>query len=107
MISFYAVGHSPIFSGGYYKFSAPYLRKLPIRRINFSDPTDIIRHDRMVALVEQMLALHKQLAAARTAHDKTVIQRQIDATDRQIDRLVYELYGLTDEEIKIVEEETF
>jgi hypothetical protein len=31
------------------------------------------------------------------------IQRQIDATDKQIDTLVYELYGLTEEEIKIVE----
>ena len=30
--------------------------------------------------------------------------RRIDATDRQIDQLVYELYGLTDEEIRIVEE---
>ena len=35
---------------------------------------------------------------------KTALQRQIDATDRQIDNLVYELYGLTDDEIKIVEE---
>ncbi len=35
---------------------------------------------------------------------KRVIQRQIDATDNQIDRLVYQLYNLTDEEIKIVEE---
>ena len=34
------------------------------------------------------------------------LQRQIDATDRQIDQLVYELYGLTDDEIKIVEEAT-
>ena len=38
--------------------------------------------------------------------EKTMIQRQIDATDAQIDRLVYELYGLTDEEIAIVEEAT-
>ena len=44
--------------------------------------------------------------AARTAQDKTAIQRQIDATDRQIDRLVYELYELTDKEIAIVEEAT-
>ncbi|MBM4056322.1 MAG: hypothetical protein FJ264_16955 [Planctomycetes bacterium] len=58
----------------------------------------------MVALVDQMLSLHKQIASVKTDHDKTVIQRQIDATDRQIDRLVYELYGLTEEEIKIVEE---
>ena len=34
---------------------------------------------------------------------KTILQRQIDATDNQIDYLVYELYGLTEEEIKIVE----
>jgi predicted nucleic acid-binding Zn-ribbon protein len=50
-----------------------------------------------------MLWLHKKLAEAKTDHDKTNLQRQIDATDRQIDRLVYELYELTDEEIGIVE----
>ena len=43
-------------------------------------------------------------AAARTEHDQTALQRQIHATDRQIDELVYELYGLTEEEIGIVEE---
>lgn len=37
-------------------------------------------------------------------HDQTVLQSRIDVTDRQIDRLVYELYGLTEEEIRIVEE---
>jgi hypothetical protein len=35
-----------------------------------------------------------------------VIQAQIAATDRQIDRLVYELYGLTEEEVRIVEQGT-
>ena len=54
----------------------------------------------------EMVSLHKELAAAKTGHDKTAIQRQIDATDRQIHRLVYELYGLTEDEIKIVEEAT-
>ena len=53
-----------------------------------------------------MLSLHKQLEAAKTPTDKTAIQRQIDATDRQIDQLVYELYSLTDDEIRIVEEAT-
>ncbi|KAA0226898.1 hypothetical protein EDS67_18450 [candidate division KSB1 bacterium] len=56
----------------------------------------------MVALVERMLALHQQLAAAKISHDKTALQRQIEATDKQIDQLVYELYGLSEEEIKIV-----
>jgi hypothetical protein len=40
------------------------------------------------------------LAWAKTGHEMTAIQRQIDATDRQIDQLVYELYGLTEEEIR-------
>ena len=57
----------------------------------------------MVTLVEQMLALHKQLAEAKTGHEQTLIKRQIDATDQQIDKLVYELYELTPEEIAIVE----
>jgi len=49
------------------------------------------------------LQLHKRLAEARLPQDKTMLQRQIEATDGQIDRLVYELYELTEEKIKIVE----
>jgi hypothetical protein len=40
------------------------------------------------------------------SHHRERFQREIDATDRQIDHLVYELYGLTEEEIRIVEEAT-
>jgi hypothetical protein len=50
-----------------------------------------------------MLDLNKQLAEAKVPQAKTVLQRQIETTDYQIDRLVYKLYGLTAEEIKIVE----
>jgi hypothetical protein len=57
-------------------------------------------------LVPRMLALHKELAAASIPGDKELYARQIEATDRQIDALVYELYALSDEEIKIVEGET-
>lgn len=53
-----------------------------------------------------MLDLHKQLAAAKIPDEKTRIQREIDITDKQIDNLVYDLYGLTEEEIKIVETNT-
>ena len=89
--------------GGYVRYKTEYLKPFPIRTIDFSNPTDKAHHDRMVQLVEQILDLHKQLPNAKTGHDKTHIQRQIDATDRQIDRLVYELYGLTEEEIAVVE----
>ncbi|HEV8328314.1 MAG TPA: DNA methyltransferase [Nitrospiraceae bacterium] len=58
---------------------------------------------RLILLVERMLDLYKQLAATKTPADKERLQRQIDVTDQEIDRLVYDLYGLTEEEIKIVE----
>ena len=56
-----------------------------------------------IAIAQQMLDPHKQLPAAKTPHEKSALQRQIDTTDRQLDRLVYELYDLTDEEIDMVE----
>ena len=92
-----------VLRGGYYVFKTDYLKPFPIRTINFKDTIEKARHDKMVKLVTRMLDLNKQLAKAKTPQTRTVIQRQIDTTDRQIDELVYELYDLTKEEIKILE----
>jgi type I restriction-modification system DNA methylase subunit/predicted type IV restriction endonuclease len=54
-------------------------------------------------LVSIMIDLCEKLPLARTEQEKIVLSRQITSTDRRIDDLVYELYGLTKEEIKIVE----
>jgi hypothetical protein len=64
---------------------------------------DVARHDKMVTLVERMLDLNKRLPGAGTDQEQTLIRRQIASTDKEIDELVYDLYGLTDEEIAIVE----
>ena len=55
---------------------------------------------------QQIPDLRQQLAAAKTPRAKTALQRDIDTTDRQIDRLVYKLYDLTDEETLTAEEAT-
>ena len=89
--------------GAFTKFRTNQLARIPIRTINFSDPADKARHDRMVTLVESMLELHKRLPNAQTPQEKESLERQIAVTDKAIDSLVYELYGLTDDEIKIVE----
>ena len=89
--------------GGFVRFWTQYIKQLPIRTIDFANPADVARHDRMVALVTQMLDLHKRLAAEGAPPEKAALQRRIEMTDRQIDALVYELYGLTAEEIKVVE----
>ena len=53
--------------------------------------------------LEQMLDAKKQLAASQTEKDRTYFENKCASLDRQIDALVYDLYGLTGEEIKIVE----
>lgn len=88
-----------------YRLIYQYMEKVPVRVIDFSNDVDKAAHDRMVKLVEVMLALHQQLATARTPQEQIVLERQIAATDTQINRLVYDLYGLTEDEIKIVERE--
>jgi hypothetical protein len=74
------------------------------RAPDFTKPADKAAHDRMVSLVERMLELHRQLAGCRGECDKPAIERLIASTDAEIDRLAYELYGLTEEEIGIVEQ---
>jgi hypothetical protein len=78
-------------------------RRFPIRKLDLAEPADKARHDRMVELVEQMLAAKKQLAGAQSDKDKDFYTNRCDGLDRQIDALVYDLYALTPAEIKIVE----
>jgi adenine-specific DNA-methyltransferase len=78
---------------------------IPIRTINFEDPNDIFRHDRIVGLVDQIIGLNQNLIESKTPQTKEMLKRQIESTDSQIDQLVYKLYELTDDEIKIVESE--
>ena len=54
-------------------------------------------------IVDCMLYLNKELPKTKTPNEKTRIERQISHTDSEIDSLVYELYGLSVEEVKLVE----
>ena len=89
--------------GGWYSYESRFIAPLPIHPIDFSNKADKTKYDRMVAMVQAMLDLHKRRAETRTPDDQTRLDRDIAALDKQIDALVYDLYGLTDEEIRIVE----
>jgi hypothetical protein len=81
---------------------------LPIRCINFDDQADVARHDQMVALVEQMLQLQQEKAEADEflLDARHELARRIEQLDAEVDALVYELYGLTEEEIALVDEQS-
>lgn len=84
------------------QIKASKLHTLPYPAYELSDP-DLAK---LAQFSKEMITFNKLLAAAKTPDEKTRIQRQIDAIDQQIDGLVYEIYGLTEKEIQIVEETT-
>jgi hypothetical protein len=79
--------------------------KIPVYTVDFDIPNDKARYDRMSVLVIEILELHKHLIQAKTNQEKRLIAQEIESTDLQIDSLVYGLYGLTVDEIALVEEE--
>jgi hypothetical protein len=86
----------------YLEFRAQYVDLYPMPHAENSGPVA----QRLRAAVTSMLRLRERQRSAKLPHPKDQLRRQIDETDRQIDHLVYELYGLTDYEIRIVEEAT-
>lgn len=84
------------------RLSNEIMRSLPIKSIEFDSQNEKAQHDKLVELVERMLRLHKELQAA-TEFDRKHIEQYISRTDKEIDALVYQLYALTPEEIRIVE----
>lgn len=94
-------------SGGYLQFKKIYTSQIPIRRISFKNPKEKRFHDDIVVLVDKILDLQKQFLKVKDKQTSKTerLKRQIEETDQEIDNLVYRLYGLTPEEIKVVEGE--
>jgi len=88
----------------YLRFFGQYMQNFPVPNLTHSNVAIKSRKERLISFVGEMLHLHRNLKNAKTPNVKNAIERQIDATDRQIDQLVYELYGLTEDEIAIVED---
>jgi len=78
-------------------------KSLPIKTIDFKNKTEKQQHDNLSKLVETMLELNKRLQGAKLQTEKDQLKRRIDFTDKEIDKLVYKLYNLTEEDIDIIE----
>ncbi len=103
LTTFWLKQTSSVFRGGYLALNRQYIEGIPLIPPPPASSSPRSVRQRLETLVEQMLALHAQ-AGGWTPQEQTALSRQIAATDREIDQLVYKLYGLTDEEIRIVEE---
>jgi hypothetical protein len=89
--------------GGYFEYKPMYVERLPIRPIDFNNPSEKATHDKIVSFVERMLALHKRKNDLPPSSERDKLEREITMCDETIDTLVYDLYQLTIEERKIIE----
>lgn len=92
-------------SGGYMNVNKNSLSSFIYYPLDMSNKKDKEMHDKIVNLVDNIIALNKKLSVEKNPNSITIINRQINAVDKQIDSLVYKLYNLSDEEVKIVEGE--
>ncbi len=86
-----------VLRGGFFCFKTKYLQPFPIAKLDESRAT------KLSSLADQQLSTHKQLSTAKSDADKKLLEKRIEILDSQINAIVYDLYGLTEEEIKIVE----
>jgi type I restriction-modification system DNA methylase subunit len=83
--------------------TSAFLGQIPIPKKDLSNPVFSAKYCRLIQLVDRMLILNKNLDGKISEMEKAALQNAITTTDAEIDRLVYELYDLSDEEIKIIE----
>lgn len=92
------------FRGGFRSANRQFIEPLPIRLIDQSSAVDLKMRDGLVVLVEQMLFLQKKLQETQPENqeERHELERQIQRTDVEIDNHVFDLYGLSEIERKII-----
>lgn len=75
--------------------------KEPLLGLPLIIPTEA-EQTHLSALVDQMITAQEQLNSAISDSDKKFLQQRVDILDKQINTVVYGLYGLTADEVKIV-----
>ncbi len=105
LTTFWLKHTSTVFRGGYLALNRQYIEGIPLVPPTTDPKNRVTDAERIAQLAERMLILNAE-PPGNTPHEHAARSRQIAATDREIDQRVYELYGLTDDEIRIVEQAT-
>lgn len=98
--------HSNIFRGGWITCTKQYFANLPIKKLNSKSKVEKRIHDSTIAYVTQLFTLHQQLHEVKPQSKQGDLQRHITYAEKKVDELVFELYGLTTEEIELIENAT-
>ncbi len=89
--------------GGYLEAKPIYVSQIPIVKLDLEAPKNKTVKDKFIKLINDMFSIQKEIVLTKTESDKKHLEHKAELLDKQIDALVYQLYGLDDEEIKLVE----
>lgn len=90
--------------GGYFRYFTQYIEQIPIILIDLENAAKMKIHNEIVQLIENIVKNHAILiGSAKTQHDKKLIEDRIMVYHTNVNQIIFELYDLTPEEIKIVE----
>ncbi len=91
------------FRGGWITCTKQYFGVLPIARVDLAAKEDRHSHDQVVSLVEHAVGLNERLKSVRHSHERALLNQELRANEHRLDQTVFELYGLSDEEVSLVE----
>jgi len=94
---------APPKGNNYYEVKTAIVSKLPIKSIDYNNPTETEIHDKIVSLVNQIIQANSDLSKTKSDSDKSIHIQRISIIDKNIDKLVYQLYKLSDAEINFIE----
>jgi adenine-specific DNA-methyltransferase len=103
LFHFFEINTGTLLRGGYINFKPTYVNPFPIKLIDFDNISEVKKHDEIVKLVDQLLNLNEEKATTKLETKINQINSKIDYCESRINEIVYQLYDLTAEEIKIVE----
>jgi len=89
--------------GNAYRLTPEYINSFPIKLIDPKNKSEIQQQATIIKTVDQLLRLNQEFQAATLPNQKKQIQSKIGYYEDRINAVVYELYGLTEEDIKIIE----
>jgi len=102
LASFYYRHHHGETTGAFPKVKVRKLRQLPVPRIDWACALDRERHDRVVALVCELLELHRELLEVGDVESERRLRADIRCADRAVDALVLSMYALSGREADII-----
>ena len=103
VLDFYIKSIAATKQGGYFEYKPMYVSKLPIKVIDQTIPGEKDFYDEVIKLVNQLLKLNEEKQQQTLQSKLDQIENRIDYCEQRINDIVYELYGLTKEEIALIE----